>query len=215
MASSRSSKPRRPGRRATTTRRGNPRTASTGNPTGSATTTAPPTPTPAPPPSSPRAVELDRLRTAVRGADGHPGLARILPELQIKHRRELRREEHWSKEELVRHPEPRQLIRAMRKAGNLDDKGRPVYTLDERRFSTADIHENRYVRGVVDEVKRRLLTLLDEGVPEAIPLLQELERARAQASFLAEVGPPGRRGREPTTTLMKDPIYRAVVALRV
>ena len=165
--------------------------------------------------SSRHAPELKLLRTAILGADGRPGLARILPVLQVKHRRELRREERWSKEELVRHPEPRQLIRAMRKAGNLDDNGRPVYTLDERRFSTADIHENRYVRGVVDDVRRRLLTLLDEGESEAIPLLQELERARAQASFLAEVGAPGRRGREPTTTLMKDPIYRAVVALRV
>ncbi|MGZ8570894.1 MAG: DUF2357 domain-containing protein [Actinomycetota bacterium] len=159
--------------------------------------------------------ELQRLRLAIYGAADRPGLVRILPELQIKHRRELRREERWSKEELVRHPDPRQLIRAMRKAGNLDDRGLPVYTLDERRFSTADVHENRYVRGVVDEVRQRVLALLDDGEREAIPLLQDLERARAQASFLGEVGAPGRRGREPTTTLMKDPIYRAVVALRV
>ncbi len=56
----------------------------------------------------------------------------------------------------------------MRKAGNLDERGLPVYTLDERRFSTADVHENRYVRGVVDEVRQRVLDLLDDGEREAI-----------------------------------------------
>lgn len=165
-------------------------------------------------PTSDPTVELAALRRAVRGDDLRPGLAKILPLMQVKHRRELRREEHWSKEELVRHPEPRQLIRAMRKPGNLDEHGRPVYTLDERRFTTADVHENRFVRGVVDDVRERLLILSSSGEPEARPLLVELERARAMASFLGEVDPPGRRGREPTVTLTRDPLYRAVVAIR-
>lgn len=160
------------------------------------------------------ASELDRLRRAVRGDDTRPGLDKVLPLLQTKHRRELRREEHWSKEELVRHPEPRQLIRAMRKPGNLDEHGRPVFTLDERRFSTADIHENRFVRGVVDDVRARLQELALGGDPEAHDLLRELEQARGLAPFLAEVGTPGRRGQDPTVTLMRDPLYRAVVAVR-
>lgn len=165
-------------------------------------------------PSSEPATELEILRRAVRGDDVRPGLAKVLPLLQVKHRRELRREEHWSKEELVRHPEPRQLIRAMRKPGNLDEHGRPVYTLDERRYSTADVHENRYVRGVVDDVRERLMALGEAGEPEARELLVELERARAMASFLSDVGTPGRRGQEPTVTLTRDPLYRAIVALR-
>jgi hypothetical protein len=159
------------------------------------------------------ATELATLRRAVRGDDLRPGLAKVLPLLQVKHRRELRREERWSKEELVRHPEPRQLIRAMRKPGNLDAQGRPLFTLDERRFTTADIHENRFVRGVVDDVRARLMTLASDD-PEARALLVELERARGMASFLAEVGLPGRRGQEPTVTLMRDPLYRAVVAVK-
>ena len=97
-------------------------------------------------PTSEASDTLDPLRTAVRGHAGRPGLAVILPMLQQGHRRELRREPHWSKEELVRHPEPRELIRSMRKPGNLDIEGRPVYTLDERRLLTADIYENRMVR---------------------------------------------------------------------
>jgi len=93
---------------------------------------------------------------AVRGDEGKPGLAAILPKLQQGHRRELRREPHWSKEELVRHPEPRELIRSMRKPGNLDLEGRPVYTLDERRLLTAAIYENRMVRTVVERARVRL-----------------------------------------------------------
>jgi hypothetical protein len=158
--------------------------------------------------------ELAALRRAVRGDGTHPGLTKVLPELQTRHRRELRKEERWSKEELVRHPEPRQLIRAMRKPGNLDEQGRPLYTLDERRFTTADIHENRFVRGVVDDVRSRLIELADADDAEARTLLGELDRARRMASFLIEVGPPGRRGKDPTVTLMRDPLYRAVVAIR-
>jgi hypothetical protein len=158
--------------------------------------------------------ELELLRRAVRGDDVHPGLARILPLLQARHRQELRREERWSKEELVRHPEPRQLIRAMRKPGNLDEHGRPLYTLDERRYTTADIRENRLVRAVADDVRGRLLALIEGGNAEARVLLHELERARRMASFLDEVGRPGRRGNEPTVTLMRDPLYRGVVAIR-
>lgn len=165
-------------------------------------------------PSSERPSELDALRLAVRGDDVRPGLSKVLPLLQVRHRRELRYEERWSKEELVRHPEPRQLIRAMRKPGNLDEQGRPLYTLDERRYTTADIHENRFVRGVVDDVRGRLLALTETGDLEARTLLAELERARRMASFLEEVGPPGRRGKEPTVTLMRDPLYRAVVTVR-
>jgi hypothetical protein len=165
-------------------------------------------------PSSDPATELAVLRRAVRGEGARVGLAKVLPQLQIRHRRELRREERWSKEELVRHPEPRQLIRAMRKPGNLDGLGRPLFTLDERRFTTADIHENRFVRGVVEEVHTRLVALVEAGEPEARVLLAELERARGLASYLTEVGPPGRRGKDPTVTLMRDPLYRAVVAIR-
>src|SRR5262249_60284512 len=99
---------------------------------------------------------LARLRLRVRGDGVRPGLAELPPRLQHSHRRELRRLPHWSKEELVRHPEPRELIRSMRKPGNLDAQGRPVYTLDERRVLTADVYENRMVRSVVEEARIRL-----------------------------------------------------------
>jgi hypothetical protein len=158
---------------------------------------------------------LRRLRIAVRGQGERPGLAEILPRLQHAHRRELRRLPHWSKEELVRHPEPRELIRSMRKPGNLDAQGRPVYTLDERRVLTADVYENRMVRSVVEEVRVRLRRLSrSDSQPEAAELLHELDAAVALAPFLDEVGIPANPRYQPTATLTKDPLYRSVLALR-
>ena len=113
--------------------------------------------------------ELTLLRRIVRGDRHAAGLATVLPLLQSAHRRELRTEPHWSKEELVRHPEPRELIRSMRKAGNLDQQGRPMYTLDERRSLTADIYENRVVRRTVEAVEERLRALLDDDSQQRWP----------------------------------------------
>ena len=157
--------------------------------------------------------ELASLRVAVRGDGAKPGLAAILPKLQEGHRRELRREPHWSKEELVRHPEPRELIRSMRKPGNLDTEGRPVYTLDARRLLTADIYENRMVRAVVEDVRTRLRSASRQD-PEAKELLHELDAALALTAFLDEVSVPANPRYQPTATLTKDPLYRSVLALR-
>jgi hypothetical protein len=161
--------------------------------------------------------ELLLLRRAVYGGGGLAGLSALLPMLQVSHRRELRTEPHWSKEELVRHPEPRELIRAMRKPGNLDPQGRPVYTLDERRSLTADVYENRIVGQTVDTVQRRLAVLLDDADPqihgEARALARVLEGARHQATFLDDVGMVGRTT-TPTATLTQDPLYRRLMAIR-
>jgi len=118
---------------------------------------------------------------------------------------------------LVRHPEPRELIRSMRKPGNLDEQGRPVYTLDERRSLTADIYENRVVKQTVENVQRRLGELGQDNDPtvsgEAQALARVLEGARRQAPFLDEVGFVGRADK-PTATLMQDPLYRRMMAMR-
>src|SRR6187455_3482954 len=140
--------------------------------------------------------ELTLLRRIVRGDARAAGLAKVLPLLQSAHRRELHTEPHWSKEALVRHPEPRELIRSMRKAGNLDQQGRPMYTLDERRSLTADIYENRVVKQTVENVQRRIDDLANDDDAnvrgEAQALSRVLEGARRQASFLDEVGFVGR-----------------------
>jgi len=161
--------------------------------------------------------ELSLLRRIVHGDAHTAGLVTVLPLLQTAHRRELKTEPHWSKEELVRHPEPRELIRSMRKAGNLDQQGRPMYTLDERRSLTSDIYENRVVRKTVEAVEERLRALVDNGAPQvatdATDLLRELEGARRRSLFLEEVGPLGRAG-VPSATLTQDPLYRRVMSIR-
>ena len=157
------------------------------------------------------------LRRIVYGSATDAGMATVLPLLQTGHRRELTTEPRWSKEELVRHPEPRELIRSMRKPGNLDEQGRPVYTLDERRSLTADIYENRVVKQTVENVQRRLAELARDDDPtisgEAHALERVLEGARRQASFLDDVGFVARTDM-PTATLTQDPLYRRMMAMR-
>src|SRR6187551_1222624 len=161
--------------------------------------------------------ELTLLRRIVRGDASAAGLAKVLPLLQSAHRRELHTEPHWSKEELVRHPEPRELIRSMRKPGNLDPEGRPLYTLDERRALTADIYENRVVRQTIEAVQERVTVLTEDPDPqvhgEARAMLRVLEGARRQATFLDDVGIAGRTSM-PTATLTQDPLYRRLMAIR-
>jgi hypothetical protein len=153
----------------------------------------------------------------VYGGATAAGLSTVLPLLQTAHRRELTTEPHWSKEELVRHPEPRELIRSMRKPGNLDEEGRPMYTLDERRSLTADIYENRVVKQTIKNVQRRLDQLAtddDQQVRgEAQALTRVLEGALRQAPFLDEVGFIGKTDM-PTATLTQDPLYRRLMAIR-
>lgn len=161
--------------------------------------------------------ELLLLRHAVHGDGRSPGLATILPLLESRHRRDLQTEPRWVKEELVRHPEPRELIRSMRKAGNLDEQGRPMYTLDERRTLTSDIYENRVVRQTVELVEDRLGALAEDrasGVDaEAAVLRRDLEGALRRAPFLDGVRPLAGAG-VASATLTQDPLYRTVMAIR-
>jgi hypothetical protein len=151
--------------------------------------------------------EIDLLRDAVRGTEGRPGLVRSLPLLQRAHKKELIRRERWTEGALARHPEPRELIRSRRRAGNIDEHGGLVRIFDSRRELVEDVHENRVVRHVLEVVRTRL-EALDE--PEAAELLEELHSAVSLAPFLREVGGLRSRPTEPTATLAGDPRYRAV-----
>lgn len=154
--------------------------------------------------------EMNALRTAVRGEGRRPGLADVLPRLQRSHRKMLVRHEMWTKGELARHPEPREVIRSMRRPGNVDERRRVVQTFDARRVMVADVHENRVVRYTVEEVLTRLIVRSRNGEAEATALLRELDHAVATAPFLREVGGLRSRPTEPTATLSGDPLYRTV-----
>jgi hypothetical protein len=154
--------------------------------------------------------ELDRLRAAVRGTDRGPGLAAVLPRLQRSHRKSLVRREHWTQGALARHPEPRELIRSVRRPGNRDEHGRLVKVFDARRVLVEDVHENRVVRHVALEVRDRLRRLASRGESDAAEVLQDLDAALANAPFLREVSPLDARPTVPTATLSGDPLYRTV-----
>ena len=154
--------------------------------------------------------ELERLRTAVRGNGVEPGLAWVLPRLQRGHRRDLVRRERWTLGDLARHPEPRELIRSVRRPGNMDENGRLIRVFDGRRVLVEDVHENRVVRYVVHAVRGRIVRLAERGDPDASTLLRELDAAMANAPFLRGVGDLDARPTEPTATLSGDPLYRSV-----
>jgi hypothetical protein len=151
--------------------------------------------------------EMDNLRAVVRGTAERPGLTTLLPLMQGRHQTTLRLEEHWTSRDLVRHPEPRELVRSMRKLGNRDADGRLVRTVETRRSVTDDVLENRFVRNVTDETRRRLVALDDD---EARSLIHELDAARHLAPFLRQVAPLERPVSEPTIVLTLDPLYRSV-----
>lgn len=164
------------------------------------------------PPSEPGvpAGELEHLRTAVRGNGSEPGLAWVLPRLQRAHRKELIRRERWTMGDLARHPEPRELIRSVRRPGNMDEHGRLIRVFDARRVLVEDVHENRVVRYVVQAVRARIAGLAAEGDLEAVTLLRELDAAVTNAPFLRTVGELDARPTVPTATLSGDPLYRSV-----
>ena len=153
---------------------------------------------------------VDRLRTAVRGTSSEPGLAAILPRLQRAHRKVLVRRERWTQGDLARHPEPRELIRSVRRPGNMDEHRRLIRVFDARRTLVEDVHENRVVRHVVLEVRARLGRLSASDEPEASDLLRELDAAIAHAPFLRAVGDLDARPTVPTATMSGDPLYRRV-----
>ena len=162
-------------------------------------------------PASERAsARIERLRPMVRGADGEPGLAAILPRLQRAHRKVLVRRERWTQGDLARHPEPRELIRSARRPGNMDEHRRLLRVFDARRVLVEDVHENRVVRYVVGEVRRRLGTLVAAGDRQAAELLHELDAAVENAPFLRAVGVLNAKPTVPTATMSGDPLYRRV-----
>jgi hypothetical protein len=85
-----------------------------------------------------------------------------------------------------------------------------VRVFDARRVLVEDVHENRVVRHVVTEVRRRLATAAAAGSERAVGLLWELDTATTNAPFLRGIGNLDARPTVPTATLSGDPLYRRV-----
>src|SRR5947209_5160548 len=166
------------------------------------------------------AMELARLRRAIKGSTGHMGLAQVLNELARDPHKMLRTAELWMPRERARHPHPSRLAQAMSRPYNLDIHGIPIRLLDTRVEHTFDTYENRLVKvyyHLVDLRLRRLRHILETRSNNS--LLEEIQKledilgiARRMAAFLDEVLFPFYLPTHNTMVLLNHPAYHAALA---
>lgn len=166
------------------------------------------------------AEEVERLRQAVSGSPGRPGLVAILDAIGPRPHRVLRREELWTAAERARRVDAAGLLRAMRRPANVDEERRPRRVPDLRVEPDVDVYENRLVRAFADEVDDRLRrleahceqrpALASIGV-EVEELRTRLRLARRVAPFLSHVRPLAHAPRQLTMVLLRRPPYRAAL----
>lgn len=169
-----------------------------------------------PPQESTLAAEVHRLRRAISGVAGRPGLADILPEIARAPHSILAPHEIWVRRGRARRPHPARLVHAVTRSGNLALDLKPLRVLDTRVEHTVDVYENRLVKAFVSQVERRLHRLRRLSMPgtvqdEIAALSQRLHRVMRQASFLGEVRELDRTPDQVTMVLLKRPPYRAAL----
>ncbi len=171
-----------------------------------------------PPGQTTLAQELARLRRALLGTPGRPGLAAVLTELARDPHRVLRTEELWVRAERARRPPPARLHQALARGHNLDADHRPTQVVDARVDPTTDVYENRLVLAFTYQVAlrlRRLVQILEASpggaLDDARALLAMLRVARRRASFLDEVALPAFLPTRTTMVLLRRPPYRAAL----
>lgn len=163
--------------------------------------------------------ELFRLRRAVQGGGGRPGLRDLLPEIARDPHRVLATAEHWVRRDFARRPHPARLALAFASRANLGEDRQPLRVLDTRVEHTADVYENRVVHTFRRQVELRLrrlrLVLAARNQPEleveVASLLEELRRAHRRASFLDEVSELSRAPDRVTMVLLRRPEYRSAL----
>ncbi len=163
------------------------------------------------------AQELLRLRRAVRGTSGRPGLAQALRSISRDPYRIFRNDDVWMRADRVRRPQPARLALAVAAAGNVNEEGELRKLIDQRVRHTADVYENRLLKTFAREVATRIRRLLAEVVEREAVLAElealgnELRSAERAATFLAEVDTPRDLPIVLTMVLLNRPEYRAVL----
>ncbi len=163
--------------------------------------------------------ELIKLRRAVLGTLGRPGLTKVLRELAQDPHRVLEAEEFWVSRERARKPHPARLVQALSRGHNVAADGRPKRVLDTRVEHTADVYENRMVNTYFQQVElrlRRLSRALEAWqhigpLTEVQALLGQVLRSRRQASFLDKVGLLTHLPTRLTMVLLRRQPYRAAL----
>lgn len=171
-----------------------------------------------PPGQTTVAQEVVRLRRAVLGVPGRPGLAQVLDELARDPHRMLRPTEFWVREDQARRPHPARLAQALARSANLTDQGRLARVLDSRVDPSPNVYENRLVLLFHQQVALRLRRLgrvlavrQDGDSAEIEHLRQRLLTARRHAAFLDDIGIPSHFPMQTTMVLLKRPPYRAAL----
>jgi hypothetical protein len=163
------------------------------------------------------AQEMVRLRRAVEGTGQRIGLARVLKELAGQPHRVLTSEERWVRSGRARRPPGHRLGQAFARPGNIEE-GELNEVPDTRTRHTTDVYENRLLRQFERQVRfrlRRVEVLLEEkedrAARETSRLLEKLQSARRQATFLSDVSGLKRPPTRASQVLQKRPLYRAAL----
>lgn len=172
-----------------------------------------------PPGETTLAQEFQRLRRAVNGISGRPGLATVLEELADDPHEVLRGIETWVRQERARRPHPGRLAQAVAVPGNLGAGGLPIRVFDARVEASADVYENRLLASFHEQVHLRLRRLAAalaatrqlDAFADAHALLDRLVRARRAAAFLDGVAPLAHPAARTTMVLLRRPPYRAAL----
>lgn len=168
------------------------------------------------------AQELVRLRRAVVGIEGRPGLERVLNALADEPYQILDGVELWVRRGQARRPHPARLVQSLTRTDNLDSELRPRRVIDARVEHSVDVYENRMLKSYFQQVQqrlRRLIRLLTasqhadllDGNEGANDLIDRLTRARARAAFLDHVSLPAHLPTRITMVLLNHAAYRAAL----
>jgi hypothetical protein len=183
------------------------------------------------PAMSTRAQELQRLRRAVNGQGGRPGLAQTLVDIASDPHHVLRSNQEWVRTEWVKHPVPSKLSQALASGQNVSGSGFPLRIVDALVDHTYNTYENRLVKSFEAAVSRRLSRLarslakpnyttdadahnsgeMSGAAEETSALRKRLGRARAQAWFLDSIPELTQAPDNISMVLLNRPPYRAAL----
>ena len=165
--------------------------------------------------------ELERVRRAVDGGDGNPGLASVLTEIARHPHSIVTTEERWTVVQRAQRPHPGRLASALARPGNLLSPTIPARVVDRRGTLVWDVYENRLLREFSDQVDwhlRRLERCVEGSEKFAkahrgtlAGLRSRLTAGRQRASFLDEVGQLRAAPNELTQVLLRRPAYTAAL----
>lgn len=168
------------------------------------------------PAQSTLAQELARLRRAVDGTAGRPGLSAVLAAVARDPHRALSSSESWVPRERARRIDPSQLPRVLTRGSNLTLDRLPAKLPEARVEESVDVYENRLLATFHEQTEgrlRRLRKVLAKTrrmrlTEECDALIARLSRGRAEATFLDEVGSLAHRPERLTMVLLRRPEYR-------